>query len=124
MSCCDTTVVELLDRIVPIEDEEISKELARVFKKSGIKCETGIKLDKIEKSKSGVKATGKNSKGADVTFEAEMMLVATTSGGTIQPLNLMGQQATTPFTPVTSTTQSMVEPTWMILLMAVMVMTL
>lgn len=73
---CDTTVIELLDRIVPLEDAEVSKELQRVFKKNGIKCETGIKLDKMEKSKSGVKVSGKNSKGADVTFEAEMLLVA------------------------------------------------
>jgi dihydrolipoamide dehydrogenase len=73
---CDTTVVELLDRIVPIEDEEVSKELGRVFKKRGIKCETGIKLEKLEKGASGIKASGKNSKGSDVTFEAEMLLVA------------------------------------------------
>jgi dihydrolipoamide dehydrogenase len=73
---CDTTVVELMDRIVPIEDAEVSKELQRVFKKNGIKCETGIKLDKLTKSKSGVKATGKNAKGEDVAFEAEMFLVA------------------------------------------------
>ncbi|HBR57690.1 MAG TPA: dihydrolipoyl dehydrogenase, partial [Blastocatellia bacterium] len=38
---CDTTVVELLDRVVPIEDADVSKELARSFKKQGIKCETG-----------------------------------------------------------------------------------
>jgi len=73
---CDTTVVELLDRIVPIEDADVSKELARAFKKQGIKTETGIKLDKLEKSKKGVKVSGKNAKGADVTFEAEMLLVA------------------------------------------------
>jgi dihydrolipoamide dehydrogenase len=73
---CDTTVVELLDRIVPIEDADVSKELARAFKKQGIRCETGIKLDKMEKSKKGVKVSGKNAKGADVSFEAEMLLVA------------------------------------------------
>jgi dihydrolipoamide dehydrogenase len=73
---CDTTVVELLDRIVPVEDAEVSKELARAFKKRGIKVETGIKLDKLQKSKTGVKATGKDSKGKDVVFEAEMFLVA------------------------------------------------
>ncbi len=73
---CDTTVIELMDRIVPMEDAEVSKELQRVFKKSGIKCETGIKLDKMTKSKSGVKVSGKNSKGTDVAFEAEMLLVA------------------------------------------------
>ncbi len=73
---CDTTVVELLDRIVPIEDADISKELARSFKKQGIRCETGIKLDKLEKKKTGVKVSGKNAKGDDVSFEAEMLLVA------------------------------------------------
>ena len=73
---CDTTVVELVDRIVPLEDADVSKELHRSYKKSGIKCETGIKLDKLTKDKKGVKVSGKNSKGADVTFEAEMLLVA------------------------------------------------
>jgi dihydrolipoamide dehydrogenase len=73
---CDTTIIELMNRIVPLEDEEVSKELARSFKKQKIKIETGVKLDKLTKSKSGVKATGKNDKGADVSFEAEMFLVA------------------------------------------------
>lgn len=73
---CETTIVELMDRIVPVEDAEVSKELARAFKKRGIKIETGIKLDKLQKSKTGVKATGKDSKGKDVAFEAEMFLVA------------------------------------------------
>ena len=73
---CDTTVIELLDRIVPIEDADVSKELQRAFKKQGIKCETGIKLDKLEKNKKGVKVSGKNAKGDDVSFEADMLLVA------------------------------------------------
>lgn len=73
---CETTVVELLDRIVPVEDADVSKELARAFKKQGIKTETGIKLDKLEKNKKGVKVSGKNAKGDDVSFEAEMLLVA------------------------------------------------
>ncbi|MEP7075962.1 MAG: dihydrolipoyl dehydrogenase [Acidobacteriota bacterium] len=73
---CDTTVIELLDRLIPIEDADVSKELARAFKKQGIKTEVGIKLDKLEKSKKGVKVSGKNAKGEDVVFEAEMLLVA------------------------------------------------
>ncbi len=73
---CDTTVVELMDRIVPVEDADVSKELQRSFKKQGIKCETGIKLDKLEKNKKGIKVSGKNAKGDNVTFEAEMLLVA------------------------------------------------
>jgi dihydrolipoamide dehydrogenase len=73
---CETTVIELLDRIIPIEDADVSKELARSFKKQGIKCEVGIKLDKLEKNKKGVKVSGKNAKGEDVSYEAEMLLVA------------------------------------------------
>src|SRR5690606_27454647 len=72
----DVTVVELMDRIVPLEDADVSKELQRAFKKQGIKCETGLKLDKMEKSKKGVKVSGKNAKGETVTLEAEMLLVA------------------------------------------------
>ncbi|CAN5845308.1 dihydrolipoyl dehydrogenase [soil metagenome] len=73
---CDTTVVELLDRIVPVEDADVSKELERSFKKRGIKCMTGMKMDKLEKSKKGIKLSGKDGKGKDVTLEAEMLLVA------------------------------------------------
>ena len=73
---CDTTVVELLDRIVPLEDAEVSKELERSFKKHGIKCLTGVKMDKLDKSKKGVKVSGKDTKGNALTLEAEMLLVA------------------------------------------------
>jgi dihydrolipoamide dehydrogenase len=84
----DTTVVELLPRIVPLEDEDCSKELARSFKKQGIKVETGLKLDKMEKSKKGVKVSGKNDKGAEVTLEAEMLLVAVGRMAYIEGLRL------------------------------------
>jgi dihydrolipoamide dehydrogenase len=73
---CDTTVVELLDRIVPLEDEEVSKELEKSFRKRGIKCLTGTKLDTLEKNENGVVVTGKDGKGNDVRLEAEMLLVA------------------------------------------------
>ncbi|GIU82884.1 MAG: dihydrolipoyl dehydrogenase [Acidobacteria bacterium] len=72
----DTTIIELLDRIVPVEDAEVSRELERSFKKRGIKVHTGIKLDKMQKMKSCVRVSGKDSKGNDVSFEAEMLLVA------------------------------------------------
>ncbi|RMG09375.1 MAG: FAD-dependent oxidoreductase, partial [Acidobacteria bacterium] len=72
----ETTIVELLDRIVPLEDEEVSRELERSFKKRGIKVHTGVKLEKMEKKNSSVKVSGKDSKGNDVNFEAEMLLVA------------------------------------------------
>ncbi|NNF00928.1 MAG: dihydrolipoyl dehydrogenase [Pyrinomonadaceae bacterium] len=73
---CETTVVELLDRIVPIEDADVSKQLERSFRKQKIKCMTGVKLDTMKKLKNSVKLSGKDSKGKDVALEAEMVLVA------------------------------------------------
>src|SRR5262249_22708838 len=51
---CEVTIVEMLPRLVPVEDEEVSKELARVFRKRGINFHTSAKVDKVEKTKSGV----------------------------------------------------------------------
>src|SRR5213595_562274 len=71
-----TTVVELLPRLVPLEDEEVSKELEKSFRKRGIKSQVDTKLEKLEKTDNGVVVTGKTSKGEDVRLEAEMLLVA------------------------------------------------
>jgi len=71
-----TTVVELLPRLVPLEDEEVSKELERSFRKRGIKSQVDTKLEKLEKTETGVRVTGKTSKGEPVSLEAEMLLVA------------------------------------------------
>src|SRR5260370_24746912 len=70
------TVFEMLPRLVPVEDEEVSKELERAFKKTGIRCETGTKVDNIRKTDNGVKlnATLANSQQEEV--EAETLLVA------------------------------------------------
>jgi dihydrolipoamide dehydrogenase len=72
----DTTVVELLPRLVPLEDEEVSKELEKSFRKRGIKAQLDTKLEKLEKTETGVVVTGKTSKGEAVRLEAEMLLVA------------------------------------------------
>ncbi|HEX5708156.1 MAG TPA: dihydrolipoyl dehydrogenase [Pyrinomonadaceae bacterium] len=72
----ETTLVELLPRLMPLEDEEVSKEIEKSFRKRGIKSLTGTKLEKVEKTDAGVKVTGKDAKGGDVTLEAEMLLVA------------------------------------------------
>lgn len=87
---CDTTVVELLDRIVPLEDEEVSKELEKSFRKRGIKCLTGTKLETLEKNDKGVVATGKDSKGNEVKLEAEMLLVAVGRMPYLEGLGLEG----------------------------------
>jgi len=86
----DTTIVELMPSIVPVEDEEVSKELERSFRKRGIKSLVGTKLEKMEKTPAGVKVTGKNSKGEDVALEAEMLLVAVGRMPYTQGLGLEG----------------------------------
>jgi dihydrolipoamide dehydrogenase len=72
----ETTIVELLPRIVPLEDEEVSKELEKSFRKRGIKSQVDTRLEKLEKTEAGVVVTGKTSKGEAVRLEAEMLLVA------------------------------------------------
>ena len=72
----DTTIVELMPRLVPLEDEEVSKELEKSFRKRGIKSQADTKLEKLEKTANGVVVTGKTSKGEEVKLEAEMLLVA------------------------------------------------
>src|SRR3954463_7993322 len=72
----ETTIVELLPRMVPLEDEEVSKELERSFRKRGIKAQVDTKLEKLEKTETGVRVTGKTGKGETLTLEAEMLLVA------------------------------------------------
>jgi dihydrolipoamide dehydrogenase len=72
----ETTIVELMPRLVPLEDEEVSKDLERSFRKRGIKSQVDTKLEKLEKSDKGVVVTGKTTKGEAVKLEAEMLLVA------------------------------------------------
>ena len=52
-SAREVTIIEMLPRLVPVEDEEVSKELARVYRKRGIDFHTGAKVDKVEKTKPG-----------------------------------------------------------------------
>lgn len=71
----DVTLVEMLDRIAPLEDEEVSKELAKQMGKNGVTVKTGTKLEKVEKGKGGVKVTVSGKDGQE-TIEAEQILMA------------------------------------------------
>ena len=71
----DVTIVEYLPRIVPVEDEDVSKQLERSFKKSGIKILTSTEVTSLDTSGEGVKATIKTKKGEEV-LEADMVLSA------------------------------------------------
>jgi dihydrolipoyl dehydrogenase len=72
----EVSIVEFLPRMVPAEDEEISKELARLFKKRGIDINTGAKVETVEKTETGVKVTFTDSNGKTQVKEAEKVLVA------------------------------------------------
>ncbi len=72
----EITIVEFLPRAVPVEDEDVSKELTRVFKKRGIDMNTGCKVEKIEKTDAGVKVSWTTANGKSVEKEAEKVLVA------------------------------------------------
>jgi dihydrolipoamide dehydrogenase len=70
------TVFEMLPRIVPVEDEEVSKELERVFRKSGIRVETGARVENIQKHDNGVTFSAAFSNGKQENFDVETLLVA------------------------------------------------
>jgi dihydrolipoamide dehydrogenase len=71
----EVTIIEMLPRLVPVEDEEVSKELARGFRKRGINFHTSARVDKVDKTKSGIAVTitvdGKQQK-----IETEKILIA------------------------------------------------
>ncbi|HEX8181436.1 MAG TPA: dihydrolipoyl dehydrogenase [Pyrinomonadaceae bacterium] len=86
----ETTIVELLPHLLPLEDEEISTELEKSFRKRGIKYSLGTKLEQMEKTDNSVIVTGKNAKGEDVRLEAEMFLVAVGRMPYLEGLGLEG----------------------------------
>ncbi|NCP16358.1 dihydrolipoyl dehydrogenase, partial [bacterium] len=71
----DVTVVEMLPRLVPLEDEEVSAELEKAFKKRGIKSLTGHKVESVGTTNGGVKVTV-SAGGETKVLEAEQALVA------------------------------------------------
>ncbi len=72
----EVTILEMLPRVVPVEDEEISKELLRLFKKRGIDVNLGIKDTKIEKNDAGVLVSWVDQNGKPQQKQAEKVLVA------------------------------------------------
>ncbi len=71
----EVTIVEFMDRLVPVEDEEVSKELARQFKKNGIHIMTGSAVESVDTSGAGCKVQVKTAKGVE-TLECDIVLSA------------------------------------------------
>ena len=74
----EVTVVEMLDRLLPIEDDEVSKAVARSFRKAGVNVFTSHKTTQVEKTANGVKATivSVDDESKSQTIEADKVLVA------------------------------------------------
>lgn len=70
------TIVEFAPRIVPVEDEDISKELEKQYKKQGIEIMTNASVESVDTTGAGVKALVKKSDGTTMTIEADVLLSA------------------------------------------------
>ena len=81
------TIVEFLPRIVPVEDEEISKELEKNFKKQGIEIMTSSEVTSVDTSGNGVKAKVKTPND-EVTLEADVLLSAVGISSNIEGIGL------------------------------------
>jgi len=71
----EVTIVEMLPSLLPMEDEEVGKELKKAFDKRGIKSLVGHKVESVEAAKTGVKVVV-SAEGVETTLEAEQALVA------------------------------------------------
>ncbi len=70
------TILEMLPRVVPVEDEEISKTLEKHFRKTGIRVEAGAKAENIRRNSNSVALTATLASGAKEEMEFEKLLVA------------------------------------------------
>jgi dihydrolipoamide dehydrogenase len=85
----EVTVVEILDRILPVEDEEVSAFAAKQFEKQGIKIITSAKVTKLDKGKDAVKATVEQG-GKTTTITVERVISAVGITGNVEDIGLEG----------------------------------
>jgi dihydrolipoamide dehydrogenase len=84
----DVTVVEVLDRILPVEDEEISQFAAKAFIKQGMKIRTSTTVEKLEKGADAVTATLRTKDGKTETLHAERVVLAIGIVGNVENIGL------------------------------------
>ncbi|MEX2597056.1 MAG: dihydrolipoyl dehydrogenase [Salibacteraceae bacterium] len=72
----EVTLIEYMDNIVPVEDEEVSKQLARSFKKSGMNVLTGTEVTEVKTTTKGCTVTYKDKKGKEENIECDIVLSA------------------------------------------------
>ncbi|WP_417483764.1 dihydrolipoyl dehydrogenase [Maricaulis salignorans] len=84
----DVTVVEMMDRVVPVEDAEISAFAAKAFKKQGMKLMLSSQVEKLEKTAKSVKVSVKDAKGAITVVEVEKVILAIGIAANVENLGL------------------------------------
>ncbi len=84
------TIVEFMPRIVPVEDEDISRELEKQLKKQGIEIMTSASVESVDTKGDGVKAIVKKQDGSQVTISAEIVLSAVGITANIENIGLEG----------------------------------
>lgn len=89
------TVVEFMPRIVPVEDEDISKELEKIYKKKGIAIMTNASVESVDTKGAGVKAQVKMQDGSMQTLEADVLLSAVGVIANLEGIGLEGLGITT-----------------------------
>jgi dihydrolipoamide dehydrogenase len=85
----DVTVVEVLDRVLPVEDEEVSAFARKQFEKQGIKILTGAKVTKLDKSKDSVEATIEHP-GGPTKLTIDRVILAIGITGNVEDIGLDG----------------------------------
>jgi dihydrolipoamide dehydrogenase len=84
----EVAVVEVLDRVLPVEDEEISQLAAKAFKKQGMQIRTSTTVEKLEKGDSTVTATLKTKDGKTETLTVDRVILAVGIVGNVENLGL------------------------------------
>jgi len=84
----EVTVVEVMDRVLPVEDEEISDLAQKSFEKQGMKILTGTTVEKLEKGADSVTATLKGKDGASETITVERVILAIGITGNVENIGL------------------------------------
>jgi dihydrolipoamide dehydrogenase len=109
----DVTVIEALDRMAPLEDEDVSKELARAFRKRGITTAAGAKVQEVKDAGGGVEVTYEAG-GKTQTVKAEVCLVAVGRGPVSEGLGYedAGVELDRGYVKVNGTLQTTAEHVW------------
>lgn len=84
----EVTLMEMLPRLVSVEDEDVSKELLRSFKKKGIHCFVNTKVEKVEKTKNGVAVSFTPQGEQQQKIEADKVLIAVGRGPNTEKIGL------------------------------------